>query len=355
MESKNSIKMYNYEELNGLDITERSLSIKGISSNEIIAFTTKEITQFKGNYEKGYFIIEGKMKDLSTYVKAGKVQEAKDLDRKVNIKWNHGGKVKEISFVGRCICYSEHYDNNNHGYFEIVIQETQAIKLNAKFLRVKDYYLYVEIGKNSVKNISKWDVFWAETGIVLGAATVIGGASVIIMGGASVLVGVTIIYGINTIASCTYDMAMVFSGDKEKMGSFNLIRDHVFANAADLVGDRLRWSSSKKESWGKGSYLTSEIILSYKGIKALSKQLIKGWKLKEQYYVTGKILKAKIYGGAPQDMGVRTINYSRFGHDVYQLVNSYHCGKGYVIQLGQEIKELSKTISTNPSAIEVSN
>ena len=43
--------MYHYDEINGLDIIERSLSIESINNDKIIIFNNNEISQFKGNYE----------------------------------------------------------------------------------------------------------------------------------------------------------------------------------------------------------------------------------------------------------------------------------------------------------------
>jgi hypothetical protein len=49
-------------------------------------------------------------------------------------------------------------------------------------------------------------------------------------------------------------------------------------------------------------------------------------------------------------MAQREIMWKRFGYDVYQISHGIKSGKGYVIELGQE---MSKTTSTASSAIEV--
>lgn len=169
MSSKNSVKLYNYEEINNLSVTEKHFSITDKNSKKSIIFTSKEVSQMKGNFEKGYFIIEGKMAEIQTYLKTAELQKIKDLDREICIIWNHSGKVREYRFTGRCVCYTEHFSKNNQNYFEIVLQETTAVSEYNRFIKINDYYAFVEITPNTMKAIpnrmlfgQKVELFWEQ-------------------------------------------------------------------------------------------------------------------------------------------------------------------------------------------------
>lgn len=358
MVKANSMKMYAYEELNLLNIIERSFTIKGKDKKDTIIFTSKEITQVRGNYDKGYFIIEGKMTELLSYIKTAKIQDIKDLEleKEIIVKWSHKGNVREYRFIGRCVFYYESFNNSNQNYFEMVFQESSLISVYSRFIRAGDFYLFVEIIPDSMKNISKSDIFWAESGIVLGTAGIIGGVTVILTGAISIGVVVTVLYGVNTVASSTVDMTFCFSGNSEKLGSFNFIRDSVFGNIGQFFADKYTWNKNATKNFSNIAYFSSELFLGYKGVQSVWKEMKTGWKIGKAY-TTLKTRKIYVAGGRiPENLGTKERDYLRFGYHLYQIFDNLRSGKGYVLQIYKEAKEIetkSKVKFTNSSAIEV--
>lgn len=351
MKKATSMKMYAYEELSLFSVTERSFTIKGKDNKETIVFTSKEISQVKGNYDKGYFIVEEKMTDLLSYMKTAKIQDIKNLniEKEIIVKWNH----REYRFIGHCVFFYESFSNKNKNYFEMVFQEANAISEYNRFIRIEDFYAFVEITPNTMKPVTKSDVFWAESGIVLGTAGV---AGVIFTGAISIGAVVTVFYGVNTIFSSTVDMTFCFSGNGEKLGSFNFIRDSVFGNIGQFFANKYTWNKNATKNFSNIAYLSSELFLGYKGVQSVLKEMKTGWKIGKAY-TTLKTRKINVAGGRmPENLGTKEIDYLRFGYHLYQIFDNLRSGKGYILQIYKEAKEIetkNKVKFTNSSAIEL--
>ncbi len=294
------------------------------------------------------------MTDLLSYMKTAKIQDIKNLniEKEIIVKWNHKGNVREYRFIGRCVFFYESFTNENKNYFEMVFQEANAISEYNRFIRIGDFYAFVEITPNTMKSVTKSDIFWAESGIVLGTAGV---AGVIFTGAISIGTVVTVFYGVNTIFSSTVDMTFCFSGNGEKLGSFNFIRDSVFGNIGQFLEYKGVLNKSKSKNYSNIAYLTSELILAGTGIRSIFKELQTGWKIGKGY-VSMKSIKTRLYNSPGMGGGGKEIYFERLDYHVYQIFDSLKSGKGYVVQIYKETKEIetkSKVKFTNSSAIEV--
>lgn len=294
------------------------------------------------------------MTDLLSYMKTAKIQDIKNLniEKEIIVKWNHKGNVREYRFIGRCVFFYESFTNENKNYFEMVFQEANAISEYNRFIRIGDFYAFVEITPNTMKSVTKSDIFWAESGIVLGTAGV---AGVIFTGAISIGTVVTVFYGVNTIFSSTVDMTFCFSGNGEKLRSFNFIRDSVLGNIGQFFGNKANWNKDTSKNFSNIAYLTSELILAGTGIRSIFKELQTGWKIGKGY-VSMKSIKTRLYNSPGMGGGGKEIYFERLGYHVYQIFDSLKSSKGYVVQIYKETKEIetkSKVKFTNSSAIEV--
>lgn len=152
------------------------------------------------------------------------------------------------------------------------------------------------------------------------------------------------------------DMAFCFSGNGEKLESFNFIRDSVFGNIGQFFGDKTNWNKDTSKNYSNIAYLSSELFLAGTGIYSIWKELKTGWRVGKTY-VSLKTRKVSIAGGRISDnFGAKKIEFLRFGYHVYQICDGLRSGKGYVLKIYKEAKVIdnkTKTKFTNPSAIEV--
>lgn len=180
-------------------------------------------------------------------------------------------------------------------------------------------------------------------------------AGVIFTGAISIGTVVTVFYGVNTIFSSTVDMTFCFSGNGEKLGSFNFIRDSVFGNIGQFFSDVSGLDKRTSKERSNIAYLVSELIVAGTGIRSIFKELQTGWKIGKGY-VSIKPIKTRLYNSPGMGGGGKEIYFERLGYHVYQIFDSLKSGKGYVVQIYKEAKEIetkSKVKFTNSSAIEL--
>ncbi len=228
------------------------------------------------------------------------------MTREIKIKhYRAGTVVREIIFTGRCLYYTEKYDNRGNLYFEVVIQDAFYNNTNEKAFRYKDFYAVVTLDRGSLRNLSGSNTFWSGTGLVLGGVATIEAGVAIATG--AITIAITFIFGTNTICTAVWDLYMDYEDTDNKIGAFNFLRDNIFKDEFNLLGQL-------------GGKLGNISIYS-----KFNPKKIKLWKM-------GK------YSNTMQ-MTIRQLDYTRYGYDVYQMVDGTKNMNDYAIGLYESLKK----------------
>ncbi len=148
---------------------------------------------------------------------------------------------------------------------------------------------------------------------------------------------ITFIYGVNTVCTAVWDLYMDYEDTDDKIGAFNFLRDNIFRDGFNLLGQLVGYSGSRVEKIGEVLYYGSEIFLGGKGMKQLAGNLgnisiyskfnpkkIKLWKM-------GKY-------SSTMEMATRQLDYTRYGYDVYQMTSGVKNMNDYTIGLYEAVE-----------------
>lgn len=120
----------------------------------------------------------------------------------------------------------------------------------------------------------------------------------------------------------------------------NVVRDTVFGTSFNFIGKVLGFNSSKMKKASNVVYNASEIALGWNGFKELGTKVIFG--RSRGFYVKFNPKKIKIGRdgfGAPMTDVKTQLDYTKYGYDVYRVINSGNDLKNYSFSIYLEGKK----------------
>lgn len=344
-ENLSSLKLFEYEDFSFSykDILKNGGSVSFSITDDrgkYIEFGVNSICNFKTFYSKGLYILEGATEYNSigaTMLLNWQRHTDKSFTKQVIVKYYQNSKVvREVQVLVKLISYSEYFDNRGKMYFELVVQDVNAKHYKEKVVRYKDFTVHMEI-VGELKKLDKKNVFWSGSGALLGFAAV---AGAMVTGTWTVPVVLTIIYGTNQVLTCSYDLLVDYLEDDKQIGTMNVVRDTVFGTSFNFIGKMLKFDTSTSKKYGNIFYSASEIGLGWNGFKELGTKLIFG--RSRGFYVKFNPKKIKIGRdgfGAPMTDVKTQLDYTKYGYDVYRVINSGNDLKNYSVSIYLEGKK----------------
>lgn len=335
-------KLYQYDDYEAFDYDffkyggRVSFSLND-DKNNLIEFKKEIVTNFKSLFSKSLFIIEGKI----TLNQKGNIallnwqkKNDKSLTKKVTLKY-HDAKtvIREINFTASCISYSEYFDNLGNLFFELVLHDTTINPFREKVIKYYDYSIHMELF-GDLKKLSPSNAFWSTSGIILGTGAV---AGAFITGAWTIPVILTIIYGTNTVITCSYDLLVDYQENDSQIGTLNVVKNTIFGESFNFIGKILKINKKEIKKVSNIFYSGSEIMLGLSGVKELGTKLIFG--KARGFYAVNNIKKVKGNYGIMKEIGISKLNYQRYGYDLYRLVNGSNDIKNYSVGIFKEVKK----------------
>jgi len=154
----------------------------------------------------------------------------------------------------------------------------------------------------------------------------------------SIPVVLTVLYGINTVISCTYDLIVDYQEKDSQISTLNIIRDTIFGESFNLVGKILQIDKKAVKKASNIFYSGTELLLGWSGLKELGTKLIFGHA--RGFYAVKGIQKIKGNYGIMKDIGVTKMHYPKYCYDVYRISYGSTEMKNYSVGVYKEVKKV---------------
>lgn len=312
------------------------------SKKENIFFTGKHLKAMYSDVKNGIFIFRGvilendketinlvketmKGKSFNQFIKQIRITKGalKDNDE-VNI-------LREYRFKGFVSNFMEFYDNKNNYIFEFVVcrrkilyrddifikrldngmvciaKVTSPIKMTIPVAKNNKIY-YEQVKKGKLKNLQIGNTFWAVSGIALATLAIAGSVGTV---GAGAL-AITIVYGANTIISCSYSIYLDYNERDNEMDLDTLYNNPLKFSFGEFL------AKSINENWrsaGHMAYYGSEVFLGAKGLNEMRKAFNFGALFKNKKVVKNHNLLGELEGME------KVLDFKKIGYDGYQGVD----------------------------------